>query len=150
MHLILRSSNTIMTTETYRLAVPTERTQDTQPASKVSDKTIFNNCWISYGLPFQETVAKHVVHTFGASRVYVLASRTLVETTSAFHDLESSLAGRIVGMKTGIRAPTFWNDVLVMKRECEEANVDVIITLGGGTLTDAAKLLSLVRKPKSC
>ena len=140
-----------MTSEIYRRAIlSSEYDQGPQPASKVSDGSLLNNCWISYGLPFQETVAKHVVHTFGASRAYVLASRTLAETTSAFRDLESSLAGRIVGMKTGIRAHTFWDDVLVMKRECEEANVDVIITLGGGTLTDAAKLLSLVRKPKFC
>ena len=132
-----------MASETYRRAIASEHTQGPQPASKVSDGVIFNDCFISYGLAFQEAVAKHVEHTFHASRAYILASKTLAETTSALRDLEGALAGRVVGVKTGLRAHTSWNDVLAMKRECEEAKVDVIITLGGGTLTDAAKLLSL-------
>ena len=133
-----------MTSETYRLAVPSERTQGPQPASQVTEHTIFNNCHISYGLPFQEAVVNHVERTFGAKRAYILVSRTLANTTSALRDLQTALGDRVVGVKMGLKAHTSWNDVLAMKRECEEANVDVIITLGGGSLTDAAKLLSLV------
>ncbi|KZV70554.1 Dehydroquinate synthase-like protein [Peniophora sp. CONT] len=133
-----------MATETYRLAVPSERTQEPQPTSKASERTIFNNCYISYGLPFQDAVAKHVEHTFGASRAYILASRTLANTTTALRELQDALQGRVVGVKMGLKAHTSWDDILSMKRDCEEANVDVIITLGGGSLTDAAKLLSLV------
>ncbi|VDB99489.1 unnamed protein product [Peniophora sp. CBMAI 1063] len=133
-----------MASETYRRAIPPERTQGPQPTSKVSERTIFNNCWISYGLPFHEAVAKHVANTFGASRAYILSSRTLANTTSALRDLEAALEGRVAGVKMGLKAHTSWDDILSMKRECEKAKVDVIITLGGGSLTDAAKMLSLV------
>lgn len=133
-----------MASETYRRALPSERFEGPQPTSKVHGKDYFNNCWISYGLPFQQVVAKHVEHTFAASRAYILSSRTLANTTSALRDLQAALEGRVVGVKMGLKAHTSWDDVLAMKRECQEANVDIIITLGGGTLTDAAKLLSLV------
>ena len=133
-------------TETYRLAVPIDPSKGPLPLSNAINQpmSFYNNVHISYGLPFHIAVAKHARDTFHASRVYVLASKTLADTTSMLQDLETALSGKIVGTKTGLKAHTSWGDVLSMKKECEELKADVIVTLGGGSLTDAAKLLSLV------
>ncbi|KAI0030455.1 putative Fe-containing alcohol dehydrogenase [Vararia minispora EC-137] len=133
-------------TETYRLAIPYDRAKGPLPPSNASDRqfTLYNNVYITYGLSFQLAVAKHVQDTLQASRAYVLVSKTLAQNTNALKDLEGALGDKIVGVKSGLKAHTSWGDVLSMKRECEELKADVIITLGGGSLTDAAKLLSLV------
>ncbi|KAI0033298.1 putative Fe-containing alcohol dehydrogenase [Vararia minispora EC-137] len=123
--------------ETYRLAIPNDPNKDHPVVT-------FNNVYISYGLPFPIAIAKHTQGTFHASRAYVLASKTIAERTSSLKELEEALSGKIVGIKTGLKAHTSWGDVLSMKRECEVLKADIIITLGGGTLTDAAKLLSLI------
>lgn len=132
--------------ETYRLTVPLDSTKGQLPPSKAGagHSSMFNNCHISYGLPFQIACAKHIDSTFHASRVYILSSRTLAEKTSSLRDLQEALGDKIVGVKTGLKAHTSWNDVLYMKRECLDLKVDVIVTLGGGSLSDAAKMLSLV------
>jgi alcohol dehydrogenase class IV len=135
--------------DTYRLALQPERTRGTLPPSKSPHSPVlYNNCHISYGLPFHRAVAAHIVSTFNASRTYILASRTLANSTSALRDLQNVLGERVAGVKTGLKSHTSWDDVLAMKRECVELGVDVIVTLGGGSLSDAAKLLSLVR-PRS-
>jgi alcohol dehydrogenase class IV len=135
-----------MTNETYRRAILPNRTPEPLPLSNApaGAMNIFNNCHISYGIPFQLACAAHLESTFHASRAYILASRTLACTTSALDDLKDTLKDKVAGVKIGLKAHTSWNDVLEMRRECLELNVDVIITLGGGSLTDAAKLLSLV------
>jgi len=46
---------------------------------------------ISFGLPFPEACAKHVEETFGASRVYIIASKSLSTNTDALKRLEEIL-----------------------------------------------------------
>ncbi|KAF7300550.1 Fe-containing alcohol dehydrogenase [Mycena chlorophos] len=131
--------------ETYRLAVPTSQNPSTIQSNHPNPlEGTFNNTHITYGLPFQEAAAKHLVSTFDASRVYILASRTLATRFSALQDLKDALGAKVVGVKIGLKAHTSWDEVLEMKQECVELNVDAIVTLGGGSLTDAAKLLTLV------
>ncbi|KAJ7625585.1 putative Fe-containing alcohol dehydrogenase [Roridomyces roridus] len=105
---------------------------------------LFNNCQISYGLPFSVACAKHVEGTFDAKRVYILASSSLANTTNALNDLRTALGDKVAGVKTGLRAHTYFSDILLVAAECRELGVDLIVTLGGGTLTDAAKIISLV------
>ncbi|KAF7300557.1 alcohol dehydrogenase [Mycena chlorophos] len=134
-----------MAVETYRLALPADRT-DNSPTTKFSTfkLEIYNNAHISYGLPFHQAVAKHVESTFGASRAYILVSKTLANTSNALQDLKDALGDKVAGVKMGLKAHTSWSDVLDMKHEFVELKADIIVTLGGGSLTDAAKLLSLV------
>ncbi|KAK6978216.1 Fe-containing alcohol dehydrogenase [Favolaschia claudopus] len=104
----------------------------------------FNNCNVSYGLPFHEACAKHAENTFHAAHVLILASATLARTTTAVSDLQAALGEKVVLTKTGLRSHTMFSESLAIAEECRALGVDLIITLGGGSLTDAAKLISLI------
>jgi alcohol dehydrogenase class IV len=99
---------------------------------------------ISYGLPFPETCSKHVQDTLKASRVYIIASKSLSTNTDALKRLEIALDGKIVGRRIGMKPHTLWSECLEVIEEARELDVDLIITLGAGSLTDAAKIVSLV------
>lgn len=99
---------------------------------------------ISYGLPFPEACAKHVQGTFGASRAYIIASNTLSTNTDALQRLVTALDGKVVGKRIGMTPHTLWSQCLEATQDARRLNVDLIITLGAGSLTDAAKIVSLV------
>jgi len=101
---------------------------------------------ISYGLRFPEACAKHVQNTFNASRVYIIASKALSTNTDALKRLETALDGKVVGRRIGMTPHTLWSECLEVTEETRRLNVDLLITLGAGSLTDAAKIVSLVHR----
>lgn len=113
--------------ETYRPAFP--------PASTPH---------ISTGLPFPEACAHHISNTFHASRVYVIVSSSISKTAN-FARLQDALNGKIVGVRKGIRPHTPWDDVLEIIQDVREKEAEIIVTLGAGSLTDGAKVISFVR-----
>lgn len=96
-------------------------------------------------MSFIETIDKYVNATFHASRIYVLASSSLIQRSNAVADMKQQLGNRIVGIRVGLRPHTLWSEVLEIVRECGDCGADLIVTLGGGKLTDAAKAASIVR-----
>lgn len=131
--------------ETFRPAVPPY--PGPLPISRAPKPlgSLYNNCDVSYGLPFPEACAKHAEETFHAERVFIIASSTLVRTTSALDDLRAALGAKAVGVKFGLKAHTYFNDIIAITEECRALDVNLIVTLGGGTLSDAAKMVSLVK-----
>lgn len=124
-----------MTREVYRTAFAPGKSPHPSP-------------YISYGLPYFEACAKHVRKTFHASRVYVLASGSLSKNTDAVSKLEETLEsqvgkGAFVGVTKGIRSHSYYSDILQIVQEAKSANADCLVTLGAGSLTDAAKVVSL-------
>lgn len=112
--------------ETYRLAFP------------LSQKP-----HISFGLPFPAAVAHHVANTFHASKVYIIVSSSISKTEN-FTALQKALGDKVVGVRKGIKPHTPWDDVLEIVDDVHEKAVDVIVTLGAGSLTDGAKIVSYV------
>ena len=104
-----------------------------------SDREVPN---VSYGVPFPEACAKHVETTFGASRVYIIASKSLSANTDALKKLETALGSKVVGSRIGMRPHTPWSDILSIVNEARPLNPDCIITLGAGSLTDGAKIIA--------
>ena len=104
---------------------------------------------ISYGLPFQVSCAKHVKETFNAQRVYIIASTSLSKQTSNVKDLESALGDRHAGTWIGIRPHTPWDDLVFIINEMRDKKADLLITLGGGSLTDGAKVVVSPRPPST-
>ncbi|QDS70050.1 hypothetical protein FKW77_004149 [Venturia effusa] len=98
---------------------------------------------ISYGLSFPQACGKHVRDTFNSSRVYIIASKTLSTSTDALQRLESELVGKVVGKRIGMTPHTLWSECLEVAKEVRSLDADLIITLGAGSLTDAAKIVSL-------
>lgn len=97
---------------------------------------------ISYGLPFPEACSKHVEETFNASRVYIIASKSLSTSTDALRRLEDALGPKVVGTRIGMRPHTPWSDIISIVNEARPLNPDCVITLGAGSLTDGAKIVA--------
>ena len=96
---------------------------------------------ITWGLPFDEATAHHVMHTLDCSRVYIIASNSLSKNTDALQRLQSALGDRVVGVRVGMTPHTHWNQVLEIARDASPKKPDCIVTLGAGSLTDAAKVI---------
>ena len=124
-----------MARETYRPAL-------------ARDKSHEFASYISYGLAYPEACVKHVSETFHATCVYILASGSLSRNTDAverlIYRMNQDLGERtVVGVKNGIRPHTYFSDVLDIINKAKDCNADCLVTLGAGSLTDAAKVVSL-------
>ncbi|KAK8108980.1 hypothetical protein PG984_014781 [Apiospora sp. TS-2023a] len=98
---------------------------------------------VSYGLPFSLTLLHHAGSTFGATRLYVLCSATLARNTSHLTSLTDTLNSKVAGTRVGLKPHTRWSEVLEVVREARALDCDLLVTLGAGSLTDAAKIVSL-------
>lgn len=102
---------------------------------------------ISYGLPYEVSCAKHVEHSFESKRAYIVASTSLSEQTTHVTDLESALGDRLAGTWIGIRPHTPWEDLVPIINDMRTKKADLLITLGGGSLIDGAKLIVHPQSP---
>jgi alcohol dehydrogenase class IV len=100
---------------------------------------------LSYGLPYYESCTKHINETFKASKVYIVASRSLCANTDKLDKLVEAIGrDKVVGTKKGITPHTPWSEILQITKECREADVECLVTLGAGSITDGCKLVVLV------
>ncbi len=79
----------------------------------------------------------------GASRVFLLAGRTLTETTPHIRAIEAALGGRHAHTFTGLAAQTPADDVVAATLAARDAGADLVVTIGGGAQTDAGKIIGL-------
>ncbi|KAM0338170.1 hypothetical protein ACHAPU_011420 [Fusarium lateritium] len=96
---------------------------------------------ISFGRPFAETCSKHVTERFKRSRVFIIASRSLSQNTSSLEDLESALGDRVAGAHVGISPHTPIPEIVAILSEVKSLDIDCLVTLGAGSITDGAKLI---------
>lgn len=97
---------------------------------------------VVYGRDFAQAALAEV-QRLDARAVLVLASGTLARETDLMTQLRDTLGNRIAGVRTGIRAHTPRDDVVAAANEARAIHADLLITLGGGSLTDAAKMIGL-------
>ncbi|KAI9643100.1 hypothetical protein NHQ30_008835 [Ciborinia camelliae] len=97
--------------------------------------------YISTGIPFPEACAHHIKNTFHASKVYIIVSNS-ISKTSNFSTLKQRLDDQVIGVRFGIKPHTPWDDILEIVHDIREKEADIIITLGAGSLTDGAKVVS--------
>lgn len=97
---------------------------------------------VSYGTPVAEALDAELSLT-GEKRVFVLASGTLARTSTVVTDIERVLGPRFSGVWTRIGAHTPRIDVVAAANAAREAGADLILTAGGGSVTDAAKMVCL-------
>ncbi|KAJ7796390.1 putative Fe-containing alcohol dehydrogenase [Mycena olivaceomarginata] len=88
---------------------------------------------LSYGIPFGEACRKHA-EEYGVNKIYILASGTLSRNTNLLQGLKRALDGMVVG-KTH-------REVVEVLHDVRRAGADCIVTLGGGSLLDAAKAIT--------
>jgi maleylacetate reductase len=97
---------------------------------------------VVFGKPFAEAL-KQEVDRVDARAVFVLASGTLARTTDSVDRLRDILGNRIAGVCAKIGAHTPRTDVVDAANAAREAGTDLLVTLGGGSVTDAAKMVGL-------
>lgn len=97
---------------------------------------------LSYGVKFDEACAKHTKR-LDVSRIYVLISRSLTTKTDTLQRLKIALQDRIIGIRIGIGAHTPIAECVEVINEMRDlGGIDCIITVGGGSVTDAGKLVA--------
>src|SRR5271166_2280333 len=97
---------------------------------------------VIFGKPFAEALAQEVDRV-EARAVFVLASGTLARTIDTVDRLRRMLGNRLAGVCAKIGAHTPRADVVAAANMAREAGCDLIVTLGGGSVTDAAKMVAL-------
>ena len=97
---------------------------------------------VIYGRPYAE-VLREQVEASEAHAVFVLASGTLNRETDMVEQLRRALGNRLAGVYAKIGAHTPRSDVVAAANAARAAGADLIATLGGGSVTDAAKMVAL-------
>ena len=97
---------------------------------------------VVYGEAFDAAAAREV-ERLDASAVFVLASGTLARETDLLDRLRAALGPRIAGVWTRMGAHTPRPDVVAAANAARAAGADLLLTLGGGSVTDAAKMIGL-------
>jgi len=97
---------------------------------------------VSFGTPMEEAVAAEVAR-LGAERVFLMVSGTLNRETDEIAKLRRALGNKVVGEFDKMAPHTPRGDVIAATRAAREAKADLIVTFGGGSITDGAKAVSM-------
>jgi maleylacetate reductase len=97
---------------------------------------------VIYGVPLAEALADEV-NRLDARAVYVMASGTLNRETDVIDSVRRVLGNRLAGVCAKIGSHTPRTDVVAATNEARAAKADLILTVGGGSVTDAAKMVGL-------
>ncbi|KAM0811283.1 putative Fe-containing alcohol dehydrogenase [Seiridium cardinale] len=98
---------------------------------------------VSYGIGFTEALAQHVDDIFHSSSIYLLASKSLTSNTSHLQNAKSALGSKLRGIRVGMKPHSQWSEILQIVSDARACKADLLVTLGAGSLTDAAKVISL-------
>ncbi|MDP9084449.1 MAG: iron-containing alcohol dehydrogenase [Pseudomonadota bacterium] len=95
-----------------------------------------------FGRPWGEAVAEEVTR-IGAQRIFVLAAATLATNIGLESQVHAALSDRLAGFATGIRGHAPRADVIAATDRVRASGADFILAIGGGSVIDAAKIVSL-------
>jgi len=93
---------------------------------------------VIFGRPAGEAAAE-IAERMGAERIFLMVSGTLNRETDEIVKLRSALGARCVGVFDNMPPHTPRSAVIEATKQAREVNPDLIITLGGGSMTDGAK-----------
>src|ERR1700735_1750923 len=96
---------------------------------------------VIYGRSFTEAL-KEGVERADAHAVFVLASGTLARETGLVDALKAALGNRFASLHAKIGSHTPRIDCVAAANTARDAGADLIVTLGGGSVTDAAKIVA--------
>src|SRR2546423_3732249 len=107
---------------------------------------------VTFGRPAAEVVAEEARRA-GADRVFLMTSGTLNRATDEIAKVRRALGNRCAGLFDHMPPHTPRHAVVEAAAMAREAGADLIVTLGGGSVTDGAKAVQLclandVRAPR--
>jgi maleylacetate reductase len=97
---------------------------------------------VQFGKPAAETVAE-LARRQQAERVFLMVSGTLNRETDEIEKLRRALGNYCVGTFDRMPAHTPRSAVIAAAEQARAADADLIVTLGGGSITDGAKAVQL-------
>ena len=97
---------------------------------------------VHYGKPAAQSVAE-VVKAHGAERVFLMVSGTLNRQTDEGEAVRRALGNKCVGTFDRMPAHSPRSAVIAAAAQARQARADLIVTLGGGSITDGAKAVQL-------
>ena len=97
---------------------------------------------VNFGEPAAAAVAG-IAARLAAQRVFIMASRSLDQAGDTVGGIRAALGQRLAGQYQGMPAHSPRAAVLDATRQARAAGADLIVTVGGGSLTDAAKAVRL-------
>ena len=100
---------------------------------------------VTMGMPAGEALLDQA-EAMGCTKVFLLVSTTLREETDEIAKIERALGSRHAATHSGIAPHAPRTDVLAAADAAREAGADLIVSVGGGSATDAAKIVSLLLK----
>jgi maleylacetate reductase len=108
---------------------------------------------VVFGKPAAEAVAEQA-RRLDASRVFLLVSGTLNRETAEVETVRKALGNRHAGTFDAMAAHTPRHCVVAATEQARDAKADLIVTIGGGSVTDGAKAVQLclandVRSPEA-
>jgi maleylacetate reductase len=106
---------------------------------------------VVFGRPAAQAVAE-LAHE--AQRVFLIVSGTLNRATDEIDKVRRALGNRCVGVFDQMPAHTPRGAVIAAAEQAREAGADLLVTIGGGSVTDGAKAVQLclandVRTPQA-
>jgi len=97
---------------------------------------------VTYGKPAAEALAQSAERA-GAARVFVMASQSLVARGEEIGPIAEALGDRLCGVYSGMPSHTPRDAVLEATEGARRGGAEMIATVGGGSITDAAKAVTL-------
>ena len=96
--------------------------------------------FVIYGKPAAEALREEA-ERLDARRVFLIVSRTLNTKTDEIEKIRASLRDRYAGTFDGIPQHTTREVVVQAAARAREAEADLIVAIGGGSVVDAAKII---------
>lgn len=97
------------------------------------------------GRPAAEALAEEAAR-LGAERVVLIASRSLAEGTDEIEAIKAALGPRFAAVHTGVAPHVPRPDVVAAAATARAAGADLIVSVGGGSVTDCAKIVPILLK----
>lgn len=97
---------------------------------------------VVYGVPAAEAIVAQM-DRLGAGRAFLMVSGTLNRQTDEIARIRAALGARCVGLFDRMEPHTPRRCVIGATEAAREAHADLIVTVGGGSITDGAKAVQI-------
>src|ERR1700758_2450538 len=99
---------------------------------------------VVFGRPAAEAAVEQM-DRLGTQRAFLMVSGTLRRETDVVDNISRALGGRFAAIFDAMPAHTPREAVIAAAGQARNADADLIVTIGGGSITDGAKAVQLGR-----